>query len=35
MWRGPMWVNSNYMVALALIDRGAAAEATALMQVRT
>ena len=32
MWRGPMWVNSNYMVSLALGARGAKAEAAALMR---
>ena len=31
MWRGPMWVNSNYMTALALQARGAAAEADRLL----
>ena len=31
MWRGPMWVNSNYMTALALEARGAVAEAHALI----
>ena len=32
MWRGPMWVNSNYMVALALLARGARDEARDLME---
>jgi hypothetical protein len=32
MWRGPMWVNSNYMIALALIDRGARSEAKELIE---
>lgn len=31
MWRGPVWVNSNYMTALAMDARGHAAEAKALM----
>jgi hypothetical protein len=31
MWRGPVWVNSNYMVALGLIERGAVSEAKKLM----
>ena len=31
MWRGPMWVNSNYMTALALVERGATQEAKRLL----
>lgn len=32
MWRGPMWLNTNYMVALALSERGEDAAARKLMQ---
>ncbi len=27
MWRGPAWVNTNYMIALALQEQGAIADA--------
>lgn len=32
MWRGPMWININYMVARALLANGEAAEARTLMR---
>mmetsp|Transcript_39838 Transcript_39838/g.70038 ORF Transcript_39838/g.70038 Transcript_39838/m.70038 type:complete len:694 (+) Transcript_39838:83-2164(+) len=31
MWRGPMWVNTNYMVSLALLERKEKAEAIKLI----
>jgi len=32
MWRGPMWLNTNWMVALGLKARGSLSDAVALMQ---
>lgn len=32
MWRGPMWINTNYMISLALLERDEKAEALKLIR---